>query len=418
MFEHDFYPTPQNVIEDILSSVNVINQTILEPSAGSGNIVSYLKNAGAKEVIACEIDPKLRRIVERECRVIKDDFLQVSSDEISHINIMVMNPPFSKQEEHILHAWEVAPEGCQIVAICNNSMLENRYSQDRRKIKDLIEMHGRSSYLGDVFSNSERKTGVKCAVIYLFKPAGEDNDFTEYFDLSEEYERSDVDGIIRYDFIRDIVNRYVGAIKLYDSVLKNGVTMNDLVGEYLRGDKLTFTCTIKDAPTNRETFRKELQKTMWQRIFDKMDMQKYVTKGVKDDINKFVEQQSHVPFTMKNIYTMIHMIVGTHGSRMNKVLIEAFENICSYSHENNTAGEKWKTNSDYMVNKKFIIPYVAEGYSWGSVNAYVKIAYGSYDKIDDIQKALSYLMGEKYDPMSGLWQFVHAKNREWGQWHE
>ena len=417
MFEHDFYPTPQNVIEDILSGVNIINQTILEPSAGSGNIVSYLKNAGAKEVIACEIDPKLRRIVERECRVIKDDFLQVSSDEISHINTIVMNPPFSKQEEHILHAWDVAPAGCQIVSICNDSMLSNRYSQDRKRIKELVDTHGRDEYLGDVFASAERKTGVKCSVIYLFKPAGEDNDFSEFFDLSEEYENSSVEGVIRYDFIRDIVNRYVGAIKLYDDVLKNGVAMNDLVGEFLRGEKLTFTCTIENAPTNRETFRKELQKTMWHHIFNKMDMQKYVTKGVQDDINKFVEQQTHVPFTMKNIYTMIHMIVGTHGSRMNKVLIEAFENICSYSHQNSTAGEKWKTNSDYMVNKKFIIPYIAEGYSWGRVNPYVKIGHHSHQKIDDVQKALCHLMGKQYNHANELCQFVHAKNLEWGKWH-
>ena len=67
-------------------------------------------------------------------------------------------------------------------------------------------------------------------------------------------------------------------------------------------------------------------------------MHKYVTQGVKEDINKFVEQQTHVPFTMKNIYKMLEVIVGTHGSRMNKVLVEAFEKICSFSYENSTAG--------------------------------------------------------------------------------
>lgn len=418
MFGIDFYPTPDNVIEDILSSVNIINQTILEPSAGSGNIVNYLKNAGAREVIACEIDPKLRTILKRECKVIKDDFLQVSSEEVSHINVIVMNPPFSKQEKHILHAWEIAPAGAQIVSICNDNMINNIYSEDRRKIKELIQFNGRSEYLGDVFSNSERKTGVNCSVIYLFKPAGEDNDYSDYFDLSEKHESSSIEGVIQYDFVRDIVNRYVGSIKLYDDVLKNAVAMNDLVGEYLGYEKLTFTCTIKDAPTNRETYRKDLQKIMWNHIFNKMNMQKYVTKGVREDINKFVEQQTHVPFTMKNIYTMIHMIVGTHGSRMNKVLIEAFENICSYSYENSTAGEKWKTNSDYMVNRRFIVPYITEYDSFGMKRSHVYISFQSQGKLDDIQKALCILIGENYDEKETLWDFTYSNKLEWGKWYD
>ena len=106
---YDFYPTPENVINDVLQSVNIVGQTILEPSAGSGNFVKYLKKNGAKEVIACEIDSRLRAIVEKECRILKDDFLQVESHEISHVDLIIMNPPFSKQEDHILHAWDIAP---------------------------------------------------------------------------------------------------------------------------------------------------------------------------------------------------------------------------------------------------------------------------------------------------------------------
>src|SRR5690554_5395275 len=100
----DFYPTPPNVIEDILQNVNFIGATVLEPSAGSGNFVRYLRENGAKEVIACENDPRLRRIVEKECRIIKDDFFCLESHEISHIELIIMNPPFSTQEKHILHA--------------------------------------------------------------------------------------------------------------------------------------------------------------------------------------------------------------------------------------------------------------------------------------------------------------------------
>ena len=58
----DFYPTPDEVIEKMLMNVDIIGKTVLEPSAGKGNIVDWLKDHGAKEVIACENDPTLLRI--------------------------------------------------------------------------------------------------------------------------------------------------------------------------------------------------------------------------------------------------------------------------------------------------------------------------------------------------------------------
>jgi len=61
--------------------------------------------------------------------------------------------------------------------------------------------------------------------------------------------------------------------------------------------------------TTKEQFSKIIQKRSWQHIFNKLNMEKYVTSGVMKDINKFVETQEKVPFTMKNIYKIAHKIV-------------------------------------------------------------------------------------------------------------
>lgn len=39
IFNRDFYPTPIDVIEKMLIGVDISGKIILEPSAGSGNIV-------------------------------------------------------------------------------------------------------------------------------------------------------------------------------------------------------------------------------------------------------------------------------------------------------------------------------------------------------------------------------------------
>jgi len=45
MFNKDFYPTPEHLISKMFSKVNKNTiKNILEPSAGKGNIVDYLKN--------------------------------------------------------------------------------------------------------------------------------------------------------------------------------------------------------------------------------------------------------------------------------------------------------------------------------------------------------------------------------------
>lgn len=98
IFNRDFYPTPVEVIEKMLIGVDIGGKIILEPSAGSGNIVDYLNNRGAKKVIACETVEKLRRILGGKCDIIADDFLTVTSEQISHIDLIVMNPPFSADE--------------------------------------------------------------------------------------------------------------------------------------------------------------------------------------------------------------------------------------------------------------------------------------------------------------------------------
>ena len=48
MFNSELYTTPAEVIEIMLKGETIENKTILEPSAGKGDIVDYLNEYGAK----------------------------------------------------------------------------------------------------------------------------------------------------------------------------------------------------------------------------------------------------------------------------------------------------------------------------------------------------------------------------------
>jgi hypothetical protein len=303
MFNSEFYPTPRNVIEQMLGGVHVSGRVFLEPSAGKGDIVDYLKEFGAANVIACEINADLRKIVESKAQVIAADFFDVKAEQVSHINGIVMNPPFSNAAKHILHAWEIAPEGCGIIALCNSETVKNQYSFTRETFGVIIKEYGNAEDLGDCFTDAERKTSAEVSIVRLYKPVlSEAFDYEGFF--LEDEPNENTSGIMKYDEIKEIVGRYIGAVRLFDEMKRSGDALIDLVNPMAMYVSCKISISYRDEVWSKEAFVKALQKSCWEHVFDKMKLHKYLTTGLMSDINRFVETQTKYPFTMRNIYHM------------------------------------------------------------------------------------------------------------------
>lgn len=421
IFNQDFYPTPEEVIDTMIGLSDVSGKIVLEPSCGSGNIVDYCVAHHAKRVIGCEINDKLRKIASTKCDIIAEDFLQVTSEQISHVDMIVMNPPFSNQTEHIRHAFEIAPSGCEVISLCNDAITYG-YDKGKMAVRRLIEEYGTYEYLGEVFSNAERKTDVRVGLVRLHKPIKDSDGYDDYFTTEADDPEAQGNGLISYNFVREAVQRYVAAISKFDAVMEASREINELT-KGIGGTSIKFGAykpngnNYNSENLSREYFAKELQKQAWKWIFNKFEMEKYVTRGVMEDINNFVETQQQYPFTMKNIYKMVEMVVGTHSGRMDRVLQEVFDKICSYSSENVWAeGETWKTNSLHMVNRKFIVPYMCS-YDARWDNNYLKLSYGGHaDDMNDVDKALCYLMGINYNIDRTLRNLNNVLYGEWFVW--
>lgn len=413
MFNRDFYPTPEKVIEEMLKVSEVTNKIILEPSAGTGNIVDYCNKMGAKEVLTCEINDKFRAVLAEKSNVVGADFLELKAEDISHIDMIVMNPPFSTIRKHILHAWEIAPGGCEIVSLANSNILEYGYydDKDKQRINELVENYGGSEYLGRVFADSdERQTDVCVSVLRLYKPKTDEIEFEDYFTEEADDPEYAAYGLMPYNFVRDCVNRYVEAVRQFDSVMEVSNTINGLL-DGIGAQSIHFGAKGRNSESiTRDRFKKQVQKDAWRWIFRKFNIEKFITSKVMADINSFVELQQNIPFTMKNIYKMVEIIIMNRDNFFNQALCEAFDTICGFSSENSTAGEKWKTNSNYMVNKKFIVP-------WGCRITYGgRVSFGETGKMEDVTKALCNLMGTSYEKMECLYDL---ERRIWfGTWFE
>ena len=215
MFDKEFYPTPPEVVEVMLQGIDFTNTSVLEPSAGKGNIIDALKDRGAK-VFAYEKNDELRDLVSRKCSILGADFLESTAEDISHCGYIIMNPPFSNAAEHILHAYEKAAEGCEIVALCNSNTMRNSYGR-KGELNNLVHSVGEEVDLGEAFKGSERSTIVEVSLVRLWKPVIHGtSDFSGFF-MDEEPEGEEA-GIMPYNAIREIVQRYLGAIDTYDKL--------------------------------------------------------------------------------------------------------------------------------------------------------------------------------------------------------
>ena len=180
MNNKNFYPTPRDLIQKMISGVKLEEcKTILEPSAGKGDIVEYILNREVyryrhKPKIDCiELDKDLQATLKGQgFKVIHDDFL--TFDTFKKYDLIVMNPPFDNGEKHLLKALEIQKNGGSIICLLNAETLNNPFSNTRKDLARQLEEYGASiEFIQNGFTAAERKTDVETALVKVLIPPKE-----------------------------------------------------------------------------------------------------------------------------------------------------------------------------------------------------------------------------------------------------
>lgn len=413
MFNKEFYPTPKEVIE--IMGFDPHGKVCLEPSSGKGDIIDYLKNNGAKQVLCVEKEHDLAILSAAKGELIGRDWFDIKAEDISHVQLIVMNPPFSNADNHINHAWDIAPDGCEIYALCNWETINNTRGWARNQLTKTIENYGLASNLAHVFLKAERTTGVEIGLVKLFKPTTDSNNDFDGFFLDEDEQENQAEGLIQFNEVRAVVNTYVNAVKSFDKI--NGfIEQLNQNTNFLGMSPIKFEFESKSENyniTTKEAYSKMIQKQGWNYVIDKFNLRKFTTSEMMKDINKFVEQQQKYPFTMKNIYHMMDMIIQTRVQQFQKALVLAVDQLTQHVKENRFGVEGWKTNSGHMLNKKVIVPHIFER-GWNNAN-YVNIRYNSHyrERINDLVKVLCNIEGVDYNSIGDVWNIKnHIEDKE------
>jgi ParB/RepB/Spo0J family partition protein len=169
-----FFETPEDLAERMVGLSGIGRGEIaLEPSAGMGRIVRRLMARGAM-VDAVEIDPEnckaLRAIPDIRC-VCEQDFLEYAEVDAAQYDAVLMNPPFSNNQDirHIRAAWAFVRPGRRLIAICSEGPF---FRQDAAAtaFRAWLEEIGADAVKLPDNTFRESGTGVAARIIFAAKP--------------------------------------------------------------------------------------------------------------------------------------------------------------------------------------------------------------------------------------------------------
>jgi hypothetical protein len=411
----DFYPTPTNLINKMLSKVDFRSiRTVLEPSAGKCDLVEaitkkfkYHQNnhySNKKyDIDTIEIDPILQLIIkDKGYRLVHDNYLNYST--YKKYDAIIANFPFSSGEHHLKKAIDMQEStGGKLVCLVNAETVRNPYTNVRKEIIQKLEKYeAEIEFIENAFSNSDRSTNVTVALVYIDFPKIQHNStIIESLKQDESHKVKEVHQsktLINSDFITGIVEQYNYEVKAGLKLISEYNSLKPLMLRSFNDNsnpvlKLELEYKDSEDSTLENAYIKQIRSKYWTTLFSNDQFMGLFTSNLKQKYMQQVEELKDYDFSFFNIYTLRiqlnkEMIQGVEDTILN--LFEEFSHKHYYdeSSKNVHLYNGWKTNKSYKINKKVIIPLHGYNDFWGK---YEPTRYQVKDKLADIEKVFNYL---------------------------
>lgn len=423
----DFYPTPQNIIDKMFCDLDFsMIRSVLEPSAGNGNIVEVLKKKqenhnkywGNKQYsfdIDCiEADQNLQHILKgKDFRVVYNDFLTYNT--MKEYDLIVMNPPFSNGCKHLLKALEMQKRnGGAVVCLLNAETLKNTCTNERLDLKrKLTEYNAKIEFIQNAFLDAERKTAVEIALVKVQLPEVQRESFIldglRKTQEQREFAETEQTQLIDSDFFKAIVKQYQLEVEAGIKLIKEYFAMQPFIlsqfgkdektGETIQKGGCIISMTVSKNGLSVNEYIKAVRRKYWSALFENKKFIGQLTNNLQRDFYNKVEELSNYDFSLYNIYQLKIDIQKKVVKGIEDTIIELFDELShKYSYWDETSKNihyynGWKTNKAWIINKKVIIPlkgFKDLEYSWGGFRP---TNYDTVEKLQDIEKCFNYLDG-------------------------
>ena len=463
----EFFPTPKNLALKMLSDINWEQiKTVLEPSAGKGNLVEFALRESHKhykwrgkelDIDCIEIDPHLRQILKynfseekradlrerfssldriyspsrtkaqnkeyeslnnelrifenTKMRIIHDDFLSYNG--VKEYDLILMNPPFSNGDKHLIKAIELQKNGGEIVCLLNTETIRNPYTNTRQVLKNLLNQYGaKVQYIKDAFKEAERAADVEIAIIKISIPHEQERE-SEFWErmkkaASFENKQHEATEITVTDFLENLVTMYNVEVKASIKLIDEYNALKPYIyREFSKGKEKSvwsttaiLTLSVDDSlrECNVNKYLKRVRLKYWGALFSNKQLTGKLTSNLQDKYYKMIEKMADYDFTMFNIQTVLNDMNSEMIQGVKDTILSLFDKLSaqhSYYPEcknNIHLYNGWKTNKAHKVNHKVIIPTYGmfSNYSWSKETFDTSKAF---EVLSDIEKIFNYLDG-------------------------
>ena len=446
LFDPDFYPTPPEVIKKMIAPYadRLGTATILEPSAGNGAILEYITKTGTeyeytarngtvhrltatadpRRVYAVEHNPELQMIIQQKgYRLAGENFLAYRPD--IRFNLILMNPPFSHGADHLLHAWDIL-DGGDIACLLNAETVRNPCTETRKLLARIIGANGTVEELSRCFRSSDHPTDVEVVLVRLHKEpkanpftidlSGTDEAAPDFGGMAasgnalEQSSRLDAyirswdkakEAAVAYIRARETLRFYLGAFVSMD---KPGTLSGADIVKVIDDTLVAGTLSTASMETAYNEFVAAAKTRAWDTIFRQIGIEKYMTTGLNDELDRFRQNQSSMEINRENIMRLLNYILSNVSEIMDNAVVEVYDMFTRYFDGNTSCTEGWKTNKRFSCNRKVILPdcicagFMPQRYGYSK---YYSVDYSHRSRLDDIDKAMCWLTGRRFEELTG-----------------
>lgn len=495
----NFYPTPADLADRLLEGLPCYEGKfsgklrILEPSAGKGDLVEAIWNHCVMEqtrkiyksnlphIDCIEISPMLLPLLSEKCKrlsapfvvddeydtsiraicsVVHDDFL--SFDTRQPYDWIVMNPPFSNGDLHLLKAIRLMEHnGGHIRCILNAETLRNPYTNRRKLLSQLLTKYDAEiEFVENAFSNAERKTDVEVAIVKIVIPMEDISSTKTAQQLrsqlriaqnavrgssekssADESENTDIaitdavaNVLARFNFEVDaglkLLEDYFAYCPYLSSEYEseqssefysgNRYPIIDLNIQRRSNENSSFSSnkihasyywqTVKEQRECKNAFLAEIRYKYWTALLDNRQITWRFTNRLRDKYRTLIYDFVDYDFTAFNIKNILCEMNAEAHSFMQKEIFALFDKLTvEYSWYPESSSNihyynGWATNKAHRIGMKVIVP---TGTLFGVERSY-DYENQFYSTLEDLEKVLSYLNGDELDVNDLLYRMQRA----------
>lgn len=350
-------------------------------------------------------------------KIVHNDFMTFASKK--HYDLILMNPPFANGDEHLMKAIQMQQEnGGKILCILNAETLLNLYSNKRKFLMNTLNNLGaKIQFVDNGFSDAERQTDVRVALIYIDIPEPEHHsEIYEKFQKAKEYKEATEENsskLTTTNFLEDLIAQYNEEMELGLALIDEFNALLPYLNRNVVGDTGGYTnLALKvgneavgytDSPKNK--FINLTRHKYWTSLLNNEKFTGMLTKNLKDEYSSMISKFAEYDFTMFNIQTLMNDMNAGLQDGIEKTILDLFEKF-SFKHTYIDGADKnihyyngWKTNKAHIVNKKVILPCNGAFSDWKWDKQPLNV-YNCVELLSDIQKALNYLDGGKTEEVN------------------